>query len=259
VSDDSLAGCGVVVTRPAGQAGELIRAIDKAAGHTIAFPVIDIVGRENAAVVADFARLPKPDLVIFISRNAVQFGHAILSGLTTRVAAVGPATATALATVGVEVDIVPVDGFDSEHLLSHPSMQNVEGMSVTIVRAEDGRELLADSLRSRGADVSYLTAYQRLAHVPDEHELRNLENAWQNGGVQCVMVMSIDSLQNFLQLVPASCHELLRKTLLVAPGNRVIQTAKKLIPGARAAQSPGPQATDMVNTLIALWQSGKNR
>jgi uroporphyrinogen-III synthase len=131
-------------------------------------------------------------------------------------------------------------------------------MSITIVRAESGRELLADTLRSRGAEVNYLAAYERQTHLPDAGEREALENAFRDGSVQCLSVMSVDSLRNFLQIMPASCHEQLRKTLLVAPSDRVIQTAKEIIPGVATSLAPGPQVTDMVNTLIAYRQSGQS-
>ena len=103
-----------------------------------------------------------------------------------------------------------------------------------------------------------MTAYERQTHLPDAGELAGLENAFRGGSVQCLSVMSVDSLRNFLQLMPASCHEQLRKTLLVAPSDRVIQTAKEMIPGVATSLAPGPQVTDMVNTLISFRQSGQS-
>lgn len=255
----ALAGFGVIVTRPEGQADALVCAIEDEGGHVVRFPVIDIVGRDRSEVLGEFARQPNPDIVVFISRNAVTYGKLILGELTASVAAVGPATAEALAAAGCAVDIVAEGGFDSEHLLKHVLMQEVKGKSVTIVRAESGRELLADTLRSRGAEVHYLPVYERRKHVPAERELLALESGLRDGSVHCLTAMSIESLQNFLQLAPATCDEYLRKTLLVAPGKRVIQTARDLIPGIAVAEAPGPQAADMVQTLIAMRQSGQNQ
>lgn len=258
MTSDALAGFGVIVTRPAAQADELVRGIEDVGGNVVRFPVIDITARSDADIAADFAQLPEPDLVVFISHNAAAYGHSIISGQSARIAAIGPATAGALAESGIAVDIVPIDGFDSEHLLALPALRDVGGLSVTIVRATSGRELLAKTLISRGANVNYLAVYERSAHSPDDSALLALENALDDGSVQCLTVMSVESLRNFLQLLPASCGEKLRETLLVAPGNRVIQTAKELIPGIATAQAPGPRVADIVNTLIAFRQSGQD-
>ena len=74
MADAPLAGIGVLVTRPAGQAAELVAAIEAAGGRSIGFPVIEIAPRSPQAIEADLAGLADPDIVIFISRNAVEHG-----------------------------------------------------------------------------------------------------------------------------------------------------------------------------------------
>ena len=57
MSDISLAGVGVLVTRPSHQAAELSAAIEAAGGHTILFPAIEIAPRSPQDVEAEVAGL----------------------------------------------------------------------------------------------------------------------------------------------------------------------------------------------------------
>lgn len=257
MSKAPLAGCGVVVTRPAHQSAELAAAVAAAGGDVILFPAIDIVGRDPKEITTALARSLRPDIVVFVSRNAVDFGLAAVRQSGARFAAVGPATRDAIESHGVSVDIIPDGGFDSEHLLEHPELEDVRGKQVVIVRGQSGRELLAETLRKRGANVRYLRVYDRLPHAPLPAELQGLTLALDAGKVRFVIVMSVDSLECLLEILPAAALESLRQATLVAPSSRVLQTASELIPGIETALATGPQAPAIVDTLIRLVQSGQ--
>jgi uroporphyrinogen-III synthase len=259
VSEAALAGYGVLVTRPQEQSDELANAITAAGGTAIRFPVIDIVGTAAGDVRKAFAALPAADIIVFVSRNAVTYGLAAIDTSNSLLAVIGPATRAAVEECGSQVDIVPEQGSDSEHFLAHPDLQDVAGKTITIVRGENGREKIAETLRGRGATICYLPVYRRQLHCASDAELAALENSWRDGRIDCVTVMSVATLHNLLQLLPPACHELLVNTPLVAPGTRVIQTAERSIPGISTVMAPGPQAADIISTLIALRQSGQGK
>jgi uroporphyrinogen-III synthase len=258
VSEGPLDGCGVLITRPEHQSHELATAIEAAGGDVYRFPVMDIEGRDAAEIRQDFAGLAKPDIVIFVSGNAVAHGFAVAGHAGAKIAAVGPATRAAIGRLGEGVDIFPESGFDSEHLLEHEALQDVRGKNVVIVRGQSGRELLADTLRSRGAQVAYLCVYNRRAHEPTPAEMEELESILRRGCVQFVTVMSAETAQHLAEILTEQSMQLLRKSALVAPGSRVLQTASALIPGIPAVAASGPQAQAMVDTLIDQWQTGWN-
>jgi uroporphyrinogen-III synthase len=134
-------------------------------------PALDI--REVVAVTGE---LPLPehfDLVVFVSRAAVTGYHSQLLSegrgaawpLSTRVACMGPVTASAIRRVfgdGLAV-LHPVSDLaqDSESLwpillsLEHPVER------VLIVRGQDGRDWLSQRLSQRGANVVLHQAYRR--------------------------------------------------------------------------------------------------
>jgi uroporphyrinogen-III synthase len=251
-----LAGSAVLITRPKHQAGELVDAVEAAGGEAIVFPVLRIEGRDRREIETDAQGLPAADIVIFTSRNAVEHGFGLHAGGPSRIAAIGPATARAIETAGGKVDIAPGSGFDSENLLQSPQLQDVAGRNVRIVRADTGRELLADTLKERGARVDYLAVYRRLPAKPSRDELQRLKACWRRGDIRAVVVMSVESFEHLNALLPADLRDSLRGTPLVTPSRRVIQTIAEKIPGSPAFLASGPQAADMLRALNAAIAPG---
>lgn len=251
MNDEPLSGRGVLVTRPREQSRELVEAIRNAGGIAIAFPVIEIVPRPGEDVARDAAALPDPDIVVYVSTNAVEHGFALHADRDARVAAIGPATAAAIERAGGRVDIRSEQGFDSEALLETEALLEVDGKRVRIVRGEGGRELLGDSLRERGAEVDYLAVYRRLPVERSAADLRELLEFWSGGGIAAVVVMSVETFTNLRDALPPEGRRLLESTPVVTPSRRVIKTASEKIPGSRAILAAGPQTADLLQALIA--------
>lgn len=257
MNDAPLAGCGILVTRPPAQADGLCEAIESAGGSAIRFPVLSIDGRDRQDIEADLGNL-SPDVVVFVSANAVTFGLPVLDDIDALFAAVGPATAAALRAAGRPPDIVPASGYDSEALLAEPALTDVRDKRILIVRGENGRELLADTLRDRGAAVSYLPVYRRERYQHDVETIADLERRLLAGAVDVVSVLSVETFEHLVELLPARALERLRETPLVAPGERVIIAAGELVPGIPAIKAAGPRPADIVNALIDWRHSGQN-
>jgi uroporphyrinogen-III synthase len=247
MADGELAGIGVLVTRPADQAGRFIAAIEAAGGTAIHFPALQIVPRADGDIAADASALPDPDITLFVSINAVGFGlgHAGKG----RLGAVGPATAAALEAAGRQVDIRPATGFDSESLLAEPSLQAVAGKTVRIIRGNAGRELIASTLRERGATVDYLPVYERQAPVADADALAALERRFLGGEIDVVTIMSVATLQNLLAILSEPCLAALRTSVLVTPAARVVKEAHNHLPGIETRLADGPQAMHMIRAI----------
>ena len=242
-----LSGVGVLVTRPRAQATELIKAIESKGGTALWFPVIEIVPRDQGAVAADVAALPDPDIALFVSRNAVEYGLAYAEGAMK--GAVGPATTAAIVRAGQSVDIHSEQGFDSESLLAEPQLQDVAGKQVRIIRGGDGRELLAASLRERGAVVHYLPVYERRRPEKTPQQLADVEANWRDGQIHVITVMSVESLKNLTLLLPEWCAQHIGSLPLVTPAVRVIKEALDRCPDARTQLAAGPQTADMVDAI----------
>ena len=241
---------GVLVTRPEHQGSELAGAIRRAGGKAFELPVLHIEFRDPEEIARDAARIGQSEIIVFVSRNAVSGGLDTLNVAGATIAAVGPATRRALEDSGCAVHIVPEGRFDSEHLLMHPDLQDVSGKNIAIVRGTHGRELLADTLRERGATVAHLAVYERKIASPDPLRIAQISDRWNRGEIDAVVVMSVESLDGLLRILPDDCLEMLRQSVLVTPSTRVIQTALEQLPGTRAVLADGPDTTAMVATLI---------
>jgi len=242
-----LSGVGVLVTRPRAQAAELIEGIESKGGTAICFPVIKIVPRDQDAIAADAAAMADPDIALFVSRNAVEHGLAYAKGAMK--GATGPTTAAAILYAGHSVEIQSDHGYDSESLLEEPELQDVSGKQVRIIRGDDGRELLADTLRKRGATVNYLSAYERRCAEVSPIQLAEIEAAWRDGKIQVITIMSLESLKNLALLLPEWCVQQIASLPLVTPAARVIQEALDRYPDATLILAAGPQTTDMVEAI----------
>ena len=98
MADTSLAGVGVLVTRPKHQSDALIDAI-----KPVRFATLEIVALKDATVAAKLEKLAAPEIAIFVSPNAVQ--HGLQYAESALIAVVGPATAAAVEAAGRSVDI----------------------------------------------------------------------------------------------------------------------------------------------------------
>lgn len=162
-----LSGLTIVVTRPREQAQTLVQEITRMGGKCIQLPLLEIAPLpDNTHLKSVIAGLHNFDLAIFISPNAVRYGmESILKagGLPAnlRVATIGSSSARALLEYGVNHVIAPKDQFDSETLLALLKMHTVSQQRIVIFRGESGRELLGETLKSRGAFVEYAACYQR--------------------------------------------------------------------------------------------------
>jgi uroporphyrinogen-III synthase len=249
-SDCDLAGRGVLVTRPAAQADGLCRCIEAAGGRALRFPAVAIEPPAAPAVAA--ALLAEPwDVIVFISRNAVEgacaLADAALRAHGGQFAAVGRATATAMRAAGLVPSLVPASGFDSEALLALPALARVAGSRVLIVRGEGGRALLGATLAERGAEVAYAEVYRRGLPAPASPA----ELAQWRETLGFLTATSDEVLQNLLRLVPAAAQAWLKQLPLAVLSDRNGARAREL-GFARVAVAPQPGDDGMLAALCRL-------
>lgn len=227
-----LSGIKVLVTRPAEQAGPLCELIEKAGGEAFRFPLLAIEAvTATPELQEQLAQLDHYDLAIFISPNAVRYAieaAAPFGGIpyTLSLAAVGQGSRRELEKqLGRPVDIAPEERYDSETLLAHPDLQEVSGQRILIFRGNGGRELLAETLRQRGATVDYAEVYRRLTPAPASAETIA---AWQRDGVNAVTATSNESLQNLYEMVTGPARDWLLGTQLLVVSARAAALAQEL-------------------------------
>ncbi len=166
----ALAGKRILITRAPHQASELADRLRALGAAPLLVPTIEIGPPSSpAALDAALGALASFDLVAFTSANAVDaFGQrAELLGLEAkprRIAAVGTATARALAAIGLRADVMPAT-FTAE-ALAVTLLPEANGRRMLLVLAEDAPTVLRDALVNAGADVSVAAAYRN--RIPED-------------------------------------------------------------------------------------------
>ena len=162
----------VAVTRARAQASGIAARLRELGAEVVEAPAIRTVPLQ--AELPDFSRY---DLVVVSSPNGarelfIRLAEARLDARVfagCRVAAIGPGTASALSDHGLRADIVPGRSV-AEGLIA--ALEGVEVENALVIRAREGREVLPDALRARGARVDLLGLYET---VPEPLEPETLE------------------------------------------------------------------------------------
>ena len=213
-----------LVVRPAAQANQLVQMLRQLGHAPLCCPLLETRPGCDLPHLGDMLR--EADLVIAVSMHAVHFAHYFLlqTGQTwphIDYFAVGQASADAFAEAGIQA-LCPADP-RSEGLLALPALQGVSGRRVLILRGNDGRDLIARTLASRGALVHYCATYER--HYPDL-DGDALIRHWQAARLDSLLITSGELLQRLLALVPGPQHPWLYDRLLVVPSPRVAEMAE---------------------------------
>ena len=191
----------MIVTRPARQAAGFARQLAALGAAPIVFPAIVILPPANRATLdAVHAALDQYDIAIFVSANAVEYGVPAPEAWPTKLLALapGPGTAAALAATGIAEARIPTSTFDSEGLLALPELRTVAGKRVVIFRGEGGRGDLGDTLRERGAAVTYAECYRRAAPATGA---AGLSEVLREGRANTLTLTSSEGLDNLCALL----------------------------------------------------------
>jgi len=248
----ALEGLAVLVTRPEPQAAALARRLAEQGARVFRLPAIELQARDD--LVAQRAALGPIDRfqwIVFVSANAVRFGVRLLDERRDlKLAAVGPATAAALNHAGFRVALVPSGGYGSENLLASPEFGHVQGQRILIVRGDSGRELLADELTSRGAQVSYAEVYERRCARPVPGAVAAVEEEWSRGAIDIVTATSPDVLRCLYEILSPAGRSLLASTALLAGSPRIAALAHQIGLKGPLVLASQPDDSGLVDALL---------
>ena len=223
-----LQGLGIAITRPIDQAKKLSALIEQAGGTPILFPLIEITPLNDysqfEAVINEIATY---DWAIFISSNAVQNGmpRLVKQGIPKNLnfAAIGPVTATELQSFGIQHVFIPNDRFDSESLLALAEMHAMQDKKVMIFRGVGGRDVLAETLKARGAQVAFAECYQR---INPQTNCDLLTQLYAEKKLHGIVVTSSEAIRNLLDLAGGAGW--LKNVTLFVNHARIAELSKQL-------------------------------
>ena len=200
-----LQGRTIVITRAAAQAQRFVDLLEAEGARVLAAPTIVIEPPQSwepldraLETIDTFA------WVIFTSVNGVAMVDRRLTARRLpwgmigrrRVAAIGPATAEALAEHGVRAEVVPGE-YRAEGLVARLRHEIKRGDRVLLPRAAQTRDILVTELRRMGAEIVEIPVYVTRKVERDAGRLRD---ALASGSVHAVTFTSSSTARNFAEL-----------------------------------------------------------
>jgi uroporphyrinogen-III synthase len=228
---NNLNSISVLVTRPSPAGDALCQLIKMHGGEAFHLPTIEIVPPENQSEFNQHLNdVCQHDWLVFISPQAV---YAIQDALKKRypalspikIAAIGEGTAQALQQAGLHVTLYPKTAWNSEGLLALPEMNQVKQKKIMIVRGQDGRELLAETLAQRGAIITHLIAYRR--DLP-KINVQPYFNLLQKNKINAIICASYTAVKNLKILMGEAGWLYIKDMPLIVISERIKTLAQEL-------------------------------
>jgi uroporphyrinogen-III synthase len=247
----------VVVTRPARQAAAFAQKLAALGANAVVFPAIVILPPDDRkALESVHEHLHEYDFAVFVSANAVEYGAPPADRWPSKLVALapGPGTIEALASAGITNARMPESTFDSEGLVALPELGDLRGRRVVVFRGERGRELLAETLRERGARVDTVACYRRA--VPASGA-QGLVEALRERRAHVLTFTSSEGLDNLCAVAGDEGRRLLAALPAFVPHPRIAQRAREY--GLRTIVTPAGDAGLIAGLLEWARTRSKDR
>jgi uroporphyrinogen III methyltransferase/synthase len=204
-----LQGRRIAVTRPAAQAEGLLAGLSRLGAQPVHCPTIRITEPDDPTPFRQAVRqLDSYDWVVFTSANGVaRFWHeletcgggaSLPNGM--QVAAIGPATAAALERRGVRPEVVPEEYVAEAVADALTGRAVIAGCRVLLPRAAGARQVLPERLRSAGAEVDEVIAYESR---PDPDGIAKLRDGLQRGVFDMITFTAASTVNHFIEVAGA--------------------------------------------------------
>lgn len=168
---------------------------------------------------------PNLPIVIFVSAAAVEYAQKIIPASQwkySQVLCVGSATQDALNKLKIAAKCPDIQ--DSDGLLNLPELHNVIDKHIIIVRGDGGRELLAQGLIKRGAQITYIESYKRIWHPLDIKQI----DTWYAQKINCIVVTSNALLESVVHLLKDTDNHWKNICLWIVASQRIAKNAQAL-------------------------------
>jgi uroporphyrinogen-III synthase len=271
----------ILITRTRHQASDLSAQLEALGATVILIPTIEIIQPESYAPLDDaITHLNDYDWLLFTSANAVEVFHqrvnlqqyrmahpatrephsASLVQTTSeplrfgvlrfptipRIAVIGPATARAVQSIGLKVDLTPSQ-YVAESLAAALTPY-ARGAKMLFIRAEQARDILPEALTSAGATVTVANAYRN--QIPPD-SIPALQHLFSKPSLypDAITFTSASTATNLFALLAAANLTLPPNILLASMGPITSRTLRDLghHPTAEAAE---PTIPALIQSLL---------
>jgi uroporphyrinogen III methyltransferase/synthase len=256
--DRPLSGRRIVVTRSREQAGELIDMLEERGAEAIPAPTIRIAPPEDTeALDRACAQAGTFDWIVFTSANGVDHFMQRLLALGdvrdlkgVKLCTIGPSTASRLQRYGIRVDLMPGE-FRAEALIQTlTDLGPIGGQRFLLPRADIARDVLADELRSAGAEVVDVAAYRTLAGPADRESDYDVYRMLLDRQIDAITFTSASTVRNFVTMFgQEQAADLLRTTIVASIGPVTAEAAQQL-DITTTVMPPRYTIPDLVDALV---------
>lgn len=212
-----LAGRTVLVTRRREQAATMCAALETRGARAIAVPTIAVEPVTEPATREALAALDRYDWIAFTSVNAVEcFWECLVAAggtalpASVRIAAVGPATAAAVADRGAQVAAMP-DTYRGDRIAE--ALGPLAGRRVLLPQSAIARERTGAALRDAGAQVDEVVVYRTVSARPTPGMLEILDTP-----IDAVTFTSPSTVRGFLEAGGAAAERVLQRAAIACIG-----------------------------------------
>ncbi|MBY0586426.1 uroporphyrinogen-III C-methyltransferase [bacterium] len=198
-----LFGQTVLLLRPAEQNARLAQQLEDAGAVVIVEPTMRVEEIEPPSNLDDaIDAISEFDAIVFVSRPGVRHfcerawkrGQDARSLAGLQLVAVGPGTAEEMALFNLHADLVPED--HRAEGLADALSPSAQGKRFLVIRANRGRDLLEQSLRSAGGFVRSVPAYQQVDVIEPSALTRSQLQA---GRIDWIFLTSSNVATNFFR------------------------------------------------------------
>lgn len=213
----------VLVTRPKHQQANFISICNDAGLDAISMPCIDIVSVDCELKQSDIS---KTDLILFTSRNAVEFANKLLPfpWAGAKVFAIGQATERSLVRFGQDLSHPPIKPYTSEAFVHWLDTQDPIKTAL-IIKGIGGRDLIEKHLQSKDTSVEIKTVYERVTPVVSEAERQRI---FVESPPHIISVTSDVGLRNLVNIAGPEYANVIHAAQLVVNSDRCAETALRL-------------------------------
>lgn len=237
-----------LVLRPEGR-GEALSALLRGEGwEVVEAPLMAFeAGPDLPQLTTQLARLQSQDLVIAVSRSLLPFVTAALPAPWSCPAlriAVGGGTAAALAAAGLGDWQIPARA-DSEGVVALADTLHGQGRRALLLRGDQGRTLIADTLRQRGFALTELACYRRQARPPASDQL----DRWHSDGIDTLILTSAEALDILLHHSNNRHRSWLADCLWVTASQRIADAIADRLGATRVRVAAGADNAELATAL----------
>jgi uroporphyrinogen III methyltransferase/synthase len=223
-----LFGKRVLVTRPQGQAAELIDRLESMGAEVVEAPMLRIEPPDDWGPLDDAcAQVGRFSWIVFSSTNAVdafferllRVAHDVRALGGVKLCCVGVTTAERLAERGLKADVVPGEYRGEALVEALADAGPLTGAHVLLPHADIAREVIASELRKHGAEVTEVVAYRTVASDAEREGDPDIYRMLLERKLDVVTFTSPSAVRNLVRVLGAEpAADLLRTTIVASIG-----------------------------------------